>query len=406
MLLAALLLPAALSATAAYEKAQDFAADYDQFASFVQDRYAYFEDKTVEWAAVVEHDRELARAATSVGAFVEVLESSLDELYDPHSHLMTHRASSWRLPSWDLWAEFREGEVRILEVRRGSAAEAAGLQPGMAVTTIDGRSIPQAIAHRHPRFLDTPDPAAEQWALLSALSGQRDRNRVLQISKADGETRRLEIADLEHVSPAPPDLEAERVNEDLLLIRVRSFADPGLVESFDRILKEQRGARGILFDVRDNAGGDTAVARPMMGRLIREAQPYARMARREAAGLGEPWTESVEPRGPWTFEGPVVVLVNHWSTSMAEGFAMGLDGMQRATVVGTRMAGLGAAIGRITLRESGIGVQISTEPVFHLDGSPREDFRPEVLVEPVAGQDLLLDEGMRLLAEQVRGSGR
>ena len=91
---------------------------------------------------------------------------------------------------------------------------------------------------------------------------------------------------------------------------------------------------------------------------------------------------------------------------MAEGFAMGLDGMQRAMVVGTRMAGLGAAIGRITLKESGIGVQISTEPVFHLDGSPREDFRPEVLVEPVAGQDALLDEGVRLLAERVRDSDR
>ena len=37
---------------------------------------------------------------------------------------------------------------------------------------------------------------------------------------------------------------------------------------------------------------------------------------------------------------PVVVLVDHWTGSMGEGIAIGMDGLKRATIVGTEMAGL------------------------------------------------------------------
>jgi carboxyl-terminal processing protease len=39
-----------------------------------------------------------------------------------------------------------------------------------------------------------------------------------------------------------------------------------------------------------------------------------------------------------------VVLVGRWTASMGEGMAIGLDAMKRATIVGTRMAGLNGAV--------------------------------------------------------------
>jgi hypothetical protein len=95
-----------------------------------------------------------------------------------------------------------------------------------------------------------------------------------------------------------------------------------------------------------------------------------------------------------------VVLVNHFSESMAEGFAMGLDGMKRATVVGTPMSGLGAGIAHTSLESSGIGVQISAEPVFHVGGAPRSRFQPRVLVDLAAAAgdpDPILCAALRLL---------
>ncbi len=68
------------------------------------------------------------------------------------------------------------------------------------------------------------------------------------------------------------------------------------------------------------------------------------MTRRSGHGLAPTHFEYVSPRGPFRYSGRVRILVDHWTGSAADGFAMGLEAMDVATVVGTKMMGLGAAI--------------------------------------------------------------
>ncbi|MDB4913857.1 MAG: hypothetical protein JWM95_1501 [Gemmatimonadetes bacterium] len=82
-----------------------------------------------------------------------------------------------------------------------------------------------------------------------------------------------------------------------------------------------------------------------MGRFIARSLAYQRVAPR----LGEPYVRYVDARGPWRYSAPLVVLVGRWTGSMAEGIAIGLDGMQRGSVVGTAMAGLAGAVEDVTL---------------------------------------------------------
>jgi hypothetical protein len=75
--------------------------------------------------------------------------------------------------------------------------------------------------------------------------------------------------------------------------------------------------------------------------------------------------------------------------------------------VGTKMAGLGAAITRITLPNSRIAAQISAEPVYRVDGAPRWRLTPDVPVDVLAasGPDPILEAG-RIEAERLAtGSG-
>ena len=111
------------------------------------------------------------------------------------------------------------------------------------------------------------------------------------------------------------------------------------------------------------------------------------MTSRDGPGLGPRRPEFVDARGPWTYSAPVVVLVDRFSVSMAEGFAMALSGLGRARIVGTRMARLGAAVGRIELPYSKIAVQISTEPVYAINGTPRWELEPDVIVNPLGHAD-------------------
>jgi len=98
----------------------------------------------------------------------------------------------------------------------------------------------------------------------------------------------------------------------------------------------------------------------------------------------------------------MVVLVNHWTGSMGEGMAIGLDGMHRATVVGTQMAGLNGGIFNLQLPNTGIGVNYAGEKLNHINGKPRENFVPPVSVNLMEKrwehtQDPILEAGYQRL---------
>jgi len=100
------------------------------------------------------------------------------------------------------------------------------------------------------------------------------------------------------------------------------------------------------------------------------------------------------PRGPFTYTRPVVVLCDRWSGSMAEGFPMGMRAVCGARIVGQPMMGLGAAVFRLRLDRTGIEAQYSAEPVYDIVDRPRSNLRPDLLV-PDSGDTLAA--GLRLL---------
>lgn len=61
--------------------------------------------------------------------------------------------------------------------------------------------------------------------------------------------------------------------------------------------------------------------------------------------------------------------------------AIGFDGMKRAKIIGTEMAGLIGAISNFKLTETEIGFQFPTERLYHVNGTPRESFLPEILTK-------------------------
>lgn len=359
-------------------------SDFDELWRTLDERYCYFGEKTTDWQAVRRLYRPQALAAESPEALFDVISAVLRELYDAHSWAHDAPDGAPRLPYFDLWVEPDGAAARVTSVRAGSSAEDAGIRPGDVVHGVDGLAIGEVAAGLAPRCLSRPDPAAAAYALNLAVSGRIGRPRRLQVRTGD-QVREALLALKD--TPSPPAIERRRLPSGHGLIAIHSFAGDGLVEAFDAALLEFRDTPGLVLDLRQNGGGDTAIARPMMGRFITEPRPYARMRRRQGRGLSAAWTETVEPRGPFTYTAPVVVLTSRWSASMAEGFPMGMKGIGRATVVGTPMMGLGAGVFPLRLDRTGIDVQYSAEPVYDVNDRPRSLMRPDVEVAP--GEDIL-----------------
>jgi carboxyl-terminal processing protease len=381
---------AALPAHAEPEHDITATQDFDELWNTLNQRYCFFAEKATDWQAVRRLYRPLANKAETIPEYAEVLRQVLCELYDPHTRLSEPPDGSPRFPPFDLWTEWRSGKAVILDVQPGSGAMEAGLLPGFEITAVDGKRIAEAARAALPRCLSRPDPAADLWALQSAVAGHRGQDRTLEVIEPGGRRRKQLIGKPTTPGPAKP-VTWRRLDAGFGYIRISTFGDSAAVPEFDQALVELKDAPGLILDLRSNGGGDTAIGKPMMGRFIAEPKVYATMRRREGAGLSEPWAERVEPRGPFTWTRPVVVLIDHWSASMAEGFPMGMRAICGAKLVGTPMQGLGAAVFALRLDRTGIQAQYSGEPVYTPSGEPRWRLRPDVEVRSVRadGSDIL-----------------
>lgn len=385
-LAAGLALPTLPLAVQAKEPPRDItlAQDFDEMWETLAARYCFFGEKATDWEQVRRVYRPLAVAAPDWDAFALVLRGALGELYDSHTNVRTAPDGTPRMPPFDLIVERVPGGLRVTAVQEESAAAKAGIVIGDVVTAVNGQAVDTAIRAAALRCQRRADPEADAFVINSVVAGGRGMPRTMQL-RAAGEAREVALP-LSQRDPVP-DVSHRRLDGGIGLIAIRSFSDDAAIAAFDAGLAELRDAPALIIDVRNNGGGDTAVARPIMGRFIADTRPYARMRRRAGAGLGPAWTEFVEPRGPFTYDRPVVVLCHHWSASMAEGFPMGMRGLGRARIVGTPMMRLGAAVFPLRLDRTGIEMQYSAEPVYDVADRPRWQLEPDVLVPD--GADIL-----------------
>lgn len=376
-----------VASAVAAQTSNDFRADFDTAVRRVAAAYAYFDQKATRWNDVPRLYAADLQAVTSRDELVVLLERVVEELYDPHAQLTVNLASSPRLvPSGtDLWAEWQEGRATITQVRDRSDAERAGLKPGEVVVAIDGIAIEQAVEQRLGRSFPHSTAAARDWALRAVLAGRHNTPRVLQIR--DGSralTVRLPAAD--QFADARTLLDESEIRPGIGYVRFNdSLGNSDVVAAFDRALDRLRQTRGLIVDLRDTpSGGNTVVARGILSRFVEREQPYQKHvlpSEERVTGVRRSWLELVSPRGSFAYSRRVAVLVGRWTGSMGEGLAIGFDATHAGTIVGTPMAGLVGATTNIVLPRTGIGINIPTERLFHVNGMPREAFRPSVAVD-------------------------
>jgi carboxyl-terminal processing protease len=187
-----------------------------------------------------------------------------------------------------------------------------------------------------------------------------------------------------------------------------SLANNSTIEAFDRALKDLRNTRNLIIDLRNTpSGGNTSVARGILGRFVNKERPYQKHvlpSEEKQTGVHRSWLELVSPRGEFQYTRPVAVIVNRWTGSMGEGLAIGFDATIGSKIVGTPMAGLLGATTRVTLPRTGIGINVPTERLYDVNGKPREEFRPDVLVDVTraeSNQDPYIAAALRAVSNTI-----
>lgn len=361
--------------------------DFDYYWKTINDNFAYFDIQKTDWSKVKAFYQPLVDTITNNDTFVHLLENINNELYNGHISLNTNLPSSNRLipTGADLWVKYQRKQFIITAIREGFGAERSGLKHGMTITHYHGEPMDSAVQDFLPKSVSFHDERMYEYAANMLLAGRHNTKRsITALWNGIERTYYPDNSVNKIVSDYSKVIEYRRMPFRIGYIKINnSLGNNALIKAFDEALDSLQNTKGLILDLRETpSGGNTTVARAMMSRFIEKELPYQKHSlpnEEKQYGVRRSWIELVSP-GEKTYKKPVVILVNRWTGSMGEGIAIGFDGMNRAVIIGDKMAGLLGAIYSFTLPETKIGFSIPVEKLFHLNGTPRENFTPKFLV--------------------------
>jgi len=367
---------------------EQFRQDFDYFWNTINTDYCYWDKKKTNWDLVKTMYAKNVDTISGKKTFVGLLEKMFYELYDDHASLNTNTPESQRLvPSGaDVWAEYINNRAIILETRKGFNTEGSGLKAGMEVIAFNDMPIEKAIQRFLPKSFTSNDRDAKNFALRMLLAGNHSQQRKITViyknQKIDfypDEYTNIDNYKYEGL------IESRLLENNVGYIRINNCLwDIRLITVFDSVLNVFMKTKSLILDLRETpSGGNTTVARAIIGRFIDQEgfyQKHELPSEQLTTGVRRSWMEIVSPRKE-VYSKPLVLLVNHWTGSVAEGIVVGFDAFKRATIIGSKMAGLNGAIYSYQMPNTKIGFNFPVEKLFHVKGYPRELFTPNIVVD-------------------------
>lgn len=371
-----------------------YQASMHQALALIKQNHAYLSTSGLDWSCLERVYIDQAAKAQNSNEILQAFEHLVLEFADNHMMLNTNNNHSYRLYSPVLVNQGSDGFV-IHDFWKNNLINHQKLKVGSQLLSLNG-ATPQQIIDAFPTScLDKTLPEKQEWIINKALAGIYSKSRLIKILN-DNETVKINLDELETKSHSHPLKHEIKDNIGIITIN-NALGNIELIEAFDQALNQMMDTDGLILDLRNTiSGGDSYMARAIIGRLISKPQAYQKHQYREqrggAVGVNRIWIEYVEPRGDH-YDKPMVVLSNHWTGSMGEGLTIGLQGMNRATWIGTEMAGLLGAVNQFKLNNLWFSIQMPIEMLFSTNGTPREYAQPDVFIQPSTSDkdDVLLN---------------
>lgn len=254
------------------------------------------------------------------------------------------------------------GYARITKVYDSSPASELGLQVGGFITAINGGEVKGLTAAN----------------VTAQLQGEAGTEVTVTYMAPDGTTADHTINRSRYTIPS---VEYQMLGESYGYIKIYRF-DGTTQSTFSKAVEDlqNQGAKALVFDLRDNAGGQMDVAVNCIDQLVPEADiVFAEDKNGQQTLLGSSDESHVDL--------PMVVLVNSDTASTAELFAASLRQLSGALLVGTTTAGKGTIQAEPYRMSDGSAVVITTAKMLISDKTSFDGTGLTVDVEVAAKAD-------------------
>lgn len=364
------------------EQRDIYAAAALGFEDLVNDWYAYPERLPGGSFRLTQRLQAEAEAVDSKASLLRFAERALFLLADHHAITNSSFSNSWAIvPSYaDLWIEKRGVDYVVTAVREESPAARAGIEAGSILAAVDGTDTAGAVSAFWRDLGASGDRMRDGFAARVLAAGRRDRERSLDIRDPRGRVTRFTLPNLyEAPSDAPPPVASSKDGDGVTISINDALGRSETIAAFDEAMTSIDPDAPVVLDLTNTpGGGNTSIARAIMGWFVESPHPYQWHElpdEERRTGISRQWIELVAPREGKHHPGGVTVKVGRWTGSMGEGLAVGFDALGYC-VYGTKMAGLLGAIDDFSLGETDLAVKLPYERLRAVDGTPREDFEP------------------------------
>ena len=207
-----------------------------------------------------------------------------------------------------------ETGYHIQKVAEGGPAEEAGVLAGDVIIAVDGTSVVGMAVEEGKTLVQ--GKAGTQVALTVLREGEE---MTVTVTRGTVKT---------------PVATAQMLEGNIGLITIANFNSNCASETIAAIKQlQEQGAVALIFDVRNNGGGYAEEMVKVLDYLLPEGELF-----RTVNYKGE---ETVDTSDAACIQLPMAVLVNRYSYSAAEFFAVALHEYEWATVVGEQTSGKG-----------------------------------------------------------------
>lgn len=370
----------------------------------------------LDWDAVYLEAIPRVTASKSTLEYYRILQEVVARLQDGHSNVHPPMAQLDRVYAKPALRTRRvDGSVILVEVRDESLRK-AGLAPGDEILAIDGVPVHDyARARVQPwQGASTPQDLAARTYDYNLLVGAAGTAVKLSVRKEDGRTLDVDAARVAWNDPSAvrPPFQLRMLPGGIAHVVLNTFGTDQAATEFDAHRDEILAARGVIFDVRENGGGNSSVGYRILQHFNAEERVVSRWSTRQYRAAYRAWQR---PHGVVTgtssvaasanpYKGPVVLLTSARTYSAAEDFAVAFRGIGAGTIVGEATGGSTGQPVSFGLPGGGSGRVCAKRDVF-ADGTEfvGVGIRPDIEAAPkradvAAGRDPVLERALALIA--------
>lgn len=335
-----------------------------------------------KWNEFIAKKKEDLDKDTDVNTFARTVNQALRDFGISHCRLQTPRATSQRGKTTSIGSGFmgtiEEKGLRVRRVMDGSPAKEAGIEEKDLILKVNGEKPTKA----------------------EAVEGEKGAKFEIEVEKADGSTKKMEIELKEFSTVRKETLTWE--SDDTVVLRIYTFSAGYDRTNLENLITEaSKKAKYLILDLRSNGGGAVNNLNHLLSLLLPDGTTYGTFVSRR---LAENYAKE-KPEGPMTpeaiaewapnktktrklptapFAGKIGVLINRGSASASEICAAALRETADAKIIGTQSAG--AVLSSVfTKLVEGFSIQIPVSDYITVKGVRLEahPIKPDVEVTAV-----------------------